>query len=87
MRPAEIIALQRKQPFTGLRIYVSDGAVYDVLHPEKMTVSRSTVSIAVPPIDEEGVPERQIYCDPVHITRIEPLNGVKRAKRSARGQK
>ena len=37
----EILALQRKQPFTGIRIHISDGQAYEVLHPEMMMVTRT----------------------------------------------
>ncbi len=80
----EILELQRKRPFTGLRIYVSDGESYEILHPEMMLVTPTLVHIALPPL-VEGVPEGgSVYCDPVHITRIEPLNGPKRSTRRTR---
>ena len=82
----EILALQRKRPFTGLRIYLSDGEMYDVTHPEMMAVTKTLVFIALPPLTD-GVPEGgSVYCDPVHITRIEPLNGPKRSPRRKRRQ-
>ena len=80
MRSRELIELQREQPFNGLRIYVSDGAVYEVRHPEMMLVTRDRVHIALPP-PRGDVPVRAVYCDPLHITRVEPMNGGKRAGR------
>ncbi|MGB2985268.1 MAG: hypothetical protein WBE26_05240 [Phycisphaerae bacterium] len=78
MTAKEILALQRRQPFSGLRIHVSDGEAYEVLHPEMMAVTRTCVFIALPPL-ADGVPERSVYCDPVHITRVEPMNASKRS--------
>ena len=75
MSPNEILALQRTRPFAGLRVHVSDGTSYEVLHPENMTVTRTIVFIAMRP-GPDGVPDRGVYCDPVHITRIEPLHGA-----------
>ncbi len=77
MTAKEIIALQRARPFPGLRIHVSDGVAYEVTHPEMMSVTRTLVFIALTP-GEDGVPEQSAYCDPVHITRIEPINGQRR---------
>ena len=74
MTAKEIITLQRARPFPGLRIHVSDGEAYEVTHPEMMSVTRRLVFMALSP-GMDGVPERSAYCDPVHITRIEPTNG------------
>jgi len=84
MRPSEIMNLQRKRPFVPLRVHVSDGSSYDVRHPEMMLVTNTTIFIALPPL-ADGVPERHVYCDPIHITRIEPIDGAK-PKRS-KGQR
>jgi hypothetical protein len=77
MRPDEIRAHLRKQPFRAIRIYISDGSSYDVRHPEMMFVTRPEVVIGLDPGDGD-IPERSVYCDPVHITRIEPLDRNKR---------
>ncbi len=83
MTAKEILELQRMRPFSGLRIHLSDGASYEVIHPEMMLVTPTLVHIALPPL-VEGVPEGgSVYCDPVHITRIEPLN----ARKAATGRK
>ncbi len=74
MTAMEILELQRRRPFPGLRIHLSDGTSYEVMHPEMMAVTKTLVFIALPPVSE-GVPERSVYCDPIHITRIEPVNG------------
>jgi len=77
MRPDEIRAHLRRQPFQPFRIYISDGAHYDIRHPELALVAQTAVVIALDSNDD-NIPERSAYCDPVHITRIEPLNGKKR---------
>ncbi len=83
MRPDEIRAHLRKQPFRAIRIYISDGSSYDVRHPEMMFVTRTEVVIGLDPGDGD-IPERSVYCDPVHITRIEPLDGEKRTRPAKR---
>ena len=77
MGPNGIRAHLRKQPFRPIRIYVSDGSSYDVRHPELMLVTRTEVIIALDP-GNDAVPERSVYCDPMHITRIEPVDRGKR---------
>ena len=74
MRARDLLNHLRRQPFVPIRLYISDGAFYDVRHPEMMLVSASTVYIAQPP-EEDGVPAHTVLCDPLHITRVEPING------------
>ncbi len=76
MRAEQIRAHLRREPFLPIRVYVSDGSSYDVRHPELMFVSRSEIVIGLDTRDDE-IPDRSVYCDPVHITRIEPLDGPK----------
>lgn len=80
MRPDEIRAPLRKQPFEPIRVYISDGASHDVRHPEVMLVSRSEVVIGLQR-RSDAIPDRNVYIDPIHITRIEPINGKSKAKR------
>ena len=63
-----------QQPFEPFRVCLSDGATYEVRHPEMMLVTRRQVIIALPRPGEE-IARRVVYCDPLHITRIEPING------------
>ena len=79
MRPNDIIAHLRKQPFKPVRVFISDGKSYDVSHPEMMMVGRTEVFIGLLS-DGDPVYDRFAYCDPVHITRIEVING-KRGRR------
>lgn len=81
MRADEIRAHLRRQPFRPIRVYISDGSSYEVGHPEMMFVTRTEVVIGLDPGDGD-IPERSVYCDPVHITRIEPLDGKKRKSAS-----
>ena len=75
MRPAQILAHLRKHPFAPIRIFLSDGCSYDVRHPEMAAVSRAEMVIGLEPT-EDNIPDRFAYCDPVHITRIEPIDGT-----------
>ena len=74
MRAEEIQNHLRRQPFQPFRVYLSDGVFYDVRHPELMNVGRREVVIALE-VGEDDLPERFAYCDPVHVTNIEPLDG------------
>ena len=43
MRPDELRRLLLRRPFRPFRLYVSDGAVYDVTHPEVASVMRGGI--------------------------------------------
>lgn len=75
MAPREIRAILKEQPFEGIRIFISDGEVYDVRHPDMVFVTARRIYIAMPPL-KDGVPAGQTASvDPLHITRVEPING------------
>lgn len=73
MTANELLDLQRARPFRPLHIFLSDGQGYEVRHPEMMLVTRTKVVIALP--NGGGVPEQTVFCDPVHITRVVPIEG------------
>ena len=80
MRLEAIHAHLRKQPFIPFRVFLSNGATHEVRHPEMMWVSRIEVGIALEPtsgpaLGEDDIPYRFAYCDPVHIVKLEPING------------
>ncbi len=75
MRPDEIRAHLRREPFRPIRIFISDGSSYDVRHPELMFISRTEVVIGLD-AGEDELPERSVSCDPRHITRIEPVDAA-----------
>ena len=66
----------RKEPFQAFRLFMSDGASYEVHHPEFALVSRRQIDVALPPRAGD-MPSRIVYLDPVHIVRIEPIEDEK----------
>lgn len=81
MRPEDIIGLLRAYPFEPFRIYVSDGASFDVRHPEMVIVERSKVLVGVPGKKGLKAPvEKTVNVALVHITRTEPITGHAKVK-------
>ncbi len=79
MRPEDILELLRAQPFEPFRVYLSDGAVYEISHPDLAIVQRSKVIVGVPgPEGADGPAERTVNRALMHITRTELLNGAGR---------
>ena len=74
MRPEDIRQRFRKQPFQPIRLFLSDGAQYDVRHPDIIIVGRTEVVIGLTGGNGD-LPERFASIDPLHIVRIEPING------------
>lgn len=65
----------RFRPFRPFRLCITDGATYDVRHPELCVVGARSVFIGMPPA---GQPDAGYYdhfaiVDLIHITRLEPI--------------
>lgn len=76
MRPEELMELIRKRPFAPLRIHMTDGQTYDILHPEMVLVLRGRVDIGISPDLKTGVLDRVEHCALLHIVRIEKLKNA-----------
>lgn len=63
------------KPFPGMRLHVSDGAAYDILDPDNVFILTGRVMLGLEP-DADGIPTTSISIDPMHITRITPINGA-----------
>jgi hypothetical protein len=77
MRPEGIRMLLRRQPFRPLRITLTDGRTYDVLHPELALLGRSYMEVGLPKQeDPDNIADRLITISLLHIMQIEPLESV-----------
>jgi len=74
MRPEEVPQRLRARPSQPIRASVSDGSFYDVCHPQFMDVAQREVIIGLN-LSREDVPLRSACLDPMHITRIAPIDG------------
>lgn len=84
MTAYEIKTLMRTRPFQGMRIHISDGESYEVRHPDMVFVTSTIVQIGLEPLDRGDIPTGgSVYVDPVHITRMEPMNGKRRPNRKS----
>ena len=72
MHPELLFAAVQHRPFVPIRLHVSDGATYDVRHPDSILVTRHSVILAMPG-DANVLPERAVTIAPVHVTRLEEL--------------
>ena len=77
MRPDSLLEQVKKQPFMPFRLHLTNGASFEIRHPELIYITQRTVIVAKP-IRGEEVPESIATIDPMHITHVEPLNGTKK---------
>jgi len=74
MTPETVQKQLLREPFQPFRLCLSDGAAYEVRQPEMVLVMQREVVIALPKPGER-FPKHLVYCDLLHIMRIEPING------------
>ncbi len=77
----DLIAPLQARPFQPFRLFVSDGASFDIRHPEMMMVMRHAAIVGLPGdgAGENGngdypTIERYTVIDLLHITRLEQLD-------------
>jgi hypothetical protein len=74
MRQRELLQVLQTRPFRPFRIHVTDGAVYDIHHPDLVMTARAYAIVGSPATG--GAPpaiERHDIVDLLHITRLEPI--------------
>lgn len=74
MRPEDLRELLRQRPFQSFSIYLTDGTVYRIRHPDQAAVSRSTVLVGfrVSP-DPDALMDPVVTISLLHIIRFEPI--------------
>jgi hypothetical protein len=72
MPPEELLGHVRRRPFEPFRLYITDGANYDIRHPDMILPGHRAVVIGLP--GEPTQPyERFVTVALLHVTRLEPL--------------
>lgn len=75
MRPTKIDAQLKQRPFVPFRMHLSDGSHCDVRHPEMILVAQRALALTIHGRPGERMPERLVMCDPMHVTRLEQIDG------------
>jgi len=71
MRAEEIRKHLRAVPFRRLRVFLSDGSVHEIAHPELATITLQYLTIGTN-LRSDGMPRDSVICDPMHVTHIRP---------------
>jgi hypothetical protein len=61
------------QPFSPFRIVTSSGQIYDVRHPEFITVGKRMVAVGVPSQEDDTEWDHLHMVSVMHITALEAL--------------
>ena len=62
----------KRAPFEPLRVVMSSGESYEVMHPEMVFVTARSLILAIPdPSHPEG--ERLAFCSYIHVAHVEIL--------------
>lgn len=77
MRPDDLRSLLNRQPFCPFRVFLSDGAIYDITHPEVARVVHMSLRIALRPGSVLDPPlERVAFVSVIHISRVEVYHSM-----------
>lgn len=82
MVPEELRDTLRHQPFEPFRIVLTDGASYDIHHPDLLWVGQRTVYVGLTGQPGQTLFERAVKVDLLHITRVEPLDAPQTSPRN-----
>jgi hypothetical protein len=73
MLPSDIVQHVRRRPFQPFRMFVSDGTIYDIRHPEMCMVGMGSVIVGVSADPNAVLFERTVWIDCHHVVRIEQI--------------
>ncbi len=73
LRSEDFAKLVAARPFTPIRIHTTDGASYEVRHPEMILVGRRALHLGVPSERHSHVAQDIHRLAILHIARVEEL--------------
>jgi hypothetical protein len=73
MIPEEVREALKRQPFEPFRLVMSDGAGYEIRHPDLLWVGQWTAFVGLTGDAAKTLFERSVKVDLDHIVRLEPL--------------
>src|SRR5713101_243017 len=74
MPPENLLELIQKRPFTPFRIYLTDGTMYEIRHPELVMPGKRAVIVGLPADPAEPLFVRSVIVALLHVVRLEPLD-------------
>jgi len=80
MRPDDVLAFTRQQPFVPFRLFTTEGRSYDVRHPDQIIVMKSRIIVGVGA--DGSLPDHAEHIALLHIVRLEHLEAPQSGPRS-----
>ena len=74
MPPEELRDSLRHHPFEPFRIVLTDGATYDIRHPDLLWVGQRAAYVGLTGQPGQTLFERAVKVDLLHITQVIPLD-------------
>lgn len=75
----------REQPFVPFRVVVSEGASYDVRHPDQVMVRRDAIVIGVPS-EDDGYIDATVMVDLMYVVSLDPIPAKKAKGKTSNGK-
>lgn len=63
-----------KQPFEPFRLVMTDGASYEIRHPDLLLVGKRSATIGLTGEPGQTFYERTVKVDLLHVIRLEPIS-------------
>ena len=76
MSPEELRDALRHRPFEPFRLVMTDGAGYDIRHPDLLWVGQRSAMVGLTGSPGQTFYERSVKVDLLHVIRLEPLEGA-----------
>lgn len=81
----DLLLRARQRPFRPFRLVVSEGASYDVRHPDWIIVSRDAVTLGIAADPTQDYSDSTVMIDLYHVVRLEPLEATAPAGKEGNG--
>ena len=76
MSPEELRDIVKQHPFERFRLVMTDGASYDIRHPDLLMVGQRTLAVGLTAKPGQTLYDRTVKVDLLHVVRLEPLEAA-----------
>lgn len=73
MTTDELLRHLQRRPFQAFRLHLTDGANYEIRHPEMMMVGLQEAEIGIPAVPAVPIYGRIVTIALPHVVRLEPI--------------
>ncbi|HZT83121.1 MAG TPA: hypothetical protein VFA26_23030 [Gemmataceae bacterium] len=76
MAPEELRDLLKQKPFEPFRIVMTDGASFEIHHPDLLWVGQRSAMVGLTGQPGQTFYERAVRVDLLHVIRVEPITAA-----------